>query len=668
MSMTTTKTRKNKADGRASPYSPLTGGELKKSQAGRLSCVGHRKSVWTQAERQAWRRAPVVSTSQWADRHRVVDTTSSESGPWRTARVPYLRAIMDAYDDPEIEEITITGPARCGKTEATFNMMAKTVATDPMPILYATAVEGMIPSISRDRLAPMFEKSPELAKHLTGRDWDLQGGEFRFLTMPLYFVGLQSAVDLASRAIGRLFVTETDKSPDTLRTEGNPIRLAFRRGQTYPDFKAVYDCTPTTEEGFINVSFNRSNMQRFYVPCPQCGGYQVPKFGRLKVDPPDLRDKEIITKTNCVYYECEHCGYHIPPYQRDEMSARGVWCPAGCTVNRDGILSGTPKRGKLHTGFWIPALVSPWHNWAKLLAEWFELQSDPVNKKGRLQEFRNQVMAEIWEEEGTSVSYEHLKKNIGIHPRGAVPSNVRVLVAGADPHKNDMGQWRIDYMIMGFAPGRKRYVIAAGSAADKETLFEETIMQDFSGLAVDLEFIDSGDEAMEIYEWAMEYPDIVKPTKGIDFLPEILRPKKLDRDDPKHKKRRRKIPDGLILWEVGTNELKDKVAAILENDRGATDSIEFYADISPHVLMQICGEHKVKERRRGHVVGVWKPKREHGDVHFWDTLILCEAAGRKQKALLLRDESEPDVRVPAAMRNKVHKKRVRMGDKPRRYI
>ena len=623
---------------------------------------------WTAAERAAWKRPPDISTSRHADLYRIVDDTSSESGPWRTDRTPYLRDIMDAFDEPDTQEITIVGPGRCGKTEATFNMMAKHVNLTPSPILYATAVEEMIPSTARDRLAPMFENSPELAKHLTGRDWDLQGAEFRFKTMPMYFVGLRSAIKLSSRSIGLLIVTETDKSPDTLQTEGNPIRLAFRRGQTYPDFKAVYDCTPTMAEGFINVSYHRSDMRRYYVPCPKCGGYQIPKFGRLKVDPPDLRDKEIIIKTNCVYYECEHCGHHIPPQQRDEIAARGVWCPEGCTVNRDGTLSGKPKRGKLHVGFWIPPLVSPWHNWAELLAEWFELQHDPVSKKGRLQEFRNQVMAELWEEEGISVSYEHLKKNIGANPRGFVPADCKILVAGADPHKNDIGEWRIDYMLRAFAPGPRSYVISAGSVESWEMLKEEILIPFFGQLAVDPVFVDSGVETMEIYDWAIQYLGVVWPTKGFDFLPEIIRIKRWKpEDDKKRRRRRRKNLEGLEWIDIGTNELKDKVAANLEKEIGAIGSIEFYADIPPHILSQICGEHKVKERRRGHIVSIWKPKTEHGDVHFWDTLVLTEAAGYKKKAYLLRDENEPE-RVPAAMRNRPEKKRIVMSAMPRRRI
>ncbi len=50
---------------------------------------------------QAWRDGmapePALLVSDWADKHRMLSSRgSAEPGPWRTARTPYLRAIMDA--------------------------------------------------------------------------------------------------------------------------------------------------------------------------------------------------------------------------------------------------------------------------------------------------------------------------------------------------------------------------------------------------------------------------------------------------------------------------------------------------------------------------------------------------------------------------------------------
>ncbi|MGH8567421.1 MAG: phage terminase large subunit family protein, partial [Gammaproteobacteria bacterium] len=49
---------------------------------------------------RAWREGltpdPLLTVSEWADRHRMLSTkASAEPGRWRTHRTPYLQAIMD---------------------------------------------------------------------------------------------------------------------------------------------------------------------------------------------------------------------------------------------------------------------------------------------------------------------------------------------------------------------------------------------------------------------------------------------------------------------------------------------------------------------------------------------------------------------------------------------
>ena len=49
---------------------------------------------------RAWREGlmpdPLLTVSEWADRHRMLSSkASAEPGRWRTSRTPYLKAIMD---------------------------------------------------------------------------------------------------------------------------------------------------------------------------------------------------------------------------------------------------------------------------------------------------------------------------------------------------------------------------------------------------------------------------------------------------------------------------------------------------------------------------------------------------------------------------------------------
>src|SRR4029077_20283350 len=67
-------------------------------------------------------RPPDLTLSQWADAHRVLaPESSSEPGRWRTARVPYMREVMDACADPDISEVVVQKGAQLGWTETLGN-------------------------------------------------------------------------------------------------------------------------------------------------------------------------------------------------------------------------------------------------------------------------------------------------------------------------------------------------------------------------------------------------------------------------------------------------------------------------------------------------------------------------------------------------------------------
>ena len=67
---------------------------------------------------------PKLTVSEWADAFRVLSREScAEPGQWRTARTPYLRAIMDACSDPSIERIVLMKASQIGFTEVINNVV-----------------------------------------------------------------------------------------------------------------------------------------------------------------------------------------------------------------------------------------------------------------------------------------------------------------------------------------------------------------------------------------------------------------------------------------------------------------------------------------------------------------------------------------------------------------
>lgn len=140
-----------------------------------------------------------ITVSEWADKYRVLDAkTSAMPGPWRTEHTPYLKGIMDEFNNYETEEIVYVKPTQVGGTECLQNMVGYIVQQDPAPTMIVYPTDTLAKSISENRLQPMFKAAPELRKRF---DENSQLQELQFDGMYLTLAGSNSPSSLASKAI-----------------------------------------------------------------------------------------------------------------------------------------------------------------------------------------------------------------------------------------------------------------------------------------------------------------------------------------------------------------------------------------------------------------------------------------------------------------------------------
>ena len=73
-----------------------------------------------------------LTVSEWADKYRILsELDSAAPGRWRTSRTPYLKAVMDAFNEDFVHNITFCAGTQLGKTSAEQNMIGYAVAQDP---------------------------------------------------------------------------------------------------------------------------------------------------------------------------------------------------------------------------------------------------------------------------------------------------------------------------------------------------------------------------------------------------------------------------------------------------------------------------------------------------------------------------------------------------------
>ncbi|MFN8701515.1 MAG: phage terminase large subunit family protein, partial [Rhodospirillales bacterium] len=121
---------------------------------------------------QSWRDGltpdPLLTVSEWADRHRFLSPrASAEPGRYRTDRTPYMRAIMDALSPSHpARRIVFMKAAQVGATEAGNNWIGYVIHHAPGPMLSVQPTVELAKRVSRQRIEPLIAESPALRERV----------------------------------------------------------------------------------------------------------------------------------------------------------------------------------------------------------------------------------------------------------------------------------------------------------------------------------------------------------------------------------------------------------------------------------------------------------------------------------------------------------------------
>lgn len=275
---------------------------------------------WITEALQTLRPPGRMTVSEWADARRVLDAkTSSMPGRWSTDQTPYLREIMDAFNDPEIEEISLMKSTQIGGTEAMLNMLGYVIDQDPSASMIVYPTKELGEFSSKNRIQTMVDLCPELREKYDAGSKLL---ELQFSEMYLVISGANSPATLASYPIRYLFMDEVDKYPENAGKEADPRALARERTNSYRDNRKIISVsTPTYEDGNIYKDWLAADEQNeYWVTCPECGAQWSWEFKQLKFD---NSSPEMAQQT--AMYCCKECGAMLSDAQHNRMNQQGFW-------------------------------------------------------------------------------------------------------------------------------------------------------------------------------------------------------------------------------------------------------------------------------------------------------------------------------------------------------
>jgi phage terminase large subunit GpA-like protein len=442
----------------------------------------------------AFRPPEDLTVSQWADKYRYLSPeASAEPGLWRTGRTPYLREVMDAFNDPKVRNIALVGASQVAKSECELNIIGYIIDQDPSSILYIHPDLDNAKKFSKMRVAPMIRDTKRLRTKVADVKSRDSGNTILQKSFPggmLTMCGSNSAAALASMPIRYIIGDELDRWAASAGTEGDPWELAKARQITFYNAKSVAVSTPTVKNASkIESLYNQGTRERWHAQCPNCGAWHEIVFDNISFD------YETVVIKNKKSFTITRIGWTCPSCACFESEAVMKKQPAKWIAENPAAY----ERG--NRSFWLNAFSSPWISWEKIVLAFLEAQGDTK----RLQVVFNTMLGELWEDRG-DMDDEDTMLSRREEYAAELPDGVLCLTCGVDTQDT-----RLEYEVVGHGHFGETWGIKKGIIMGRpdtpevwqqldDVIEKEWAYKNGVKLRISLTFVDSGGHfTQEVY-------------------------------------------------------------------------------------------------------------------------------------------------------------------------
>jgi phage terminase large subunit GpA-like protein len=577
-------------------------------------------AIWV----EFFKAPPRISVTDWAEAYRGLSSKdSSEPGPYRCERTPYVREPQDCLSSHSlVEEVVLMWGAQTGKTTIGSNWMGYIADINPGPAMIVQPTIDMAKRYSRQRLSPMIEESPALKRKVRenrSRDdanttllKEYPGGQWAL-------AGANSAAGLRSMPVRDLFMDEIDAWPHDVDGEGDPMALAEARQSTFARRKRLKTSTPTTKDfSRVEAEYLASDRCQYWVPCPHCQEFQTLEWGTsTSYGIKWQKDADGKAMPETAHYICRHCGCQISEHHKPGMLAAGEW-----RATNPGA-----KGGKVR-GFQLNSLYSPlgWLSWTEVAQEWLTAQDGSrQGDPSKLRAFINTRLAETYEESGDRANEHELRKRAADLPLRQVHWGMFVCTMGVDTQGD-----RLEAYVWAWGRGMERQLVdrqiiygdpglpegEAGSPWTALTQYRMTPLQHISGrtVAIVATMVDSGGHHTQaVYEYARRHVGAhVYAVKGMSISGKTILGKPSEQDV---NWRGQKVKRGVKLWPIGTDTAKAEIYGRLRNTQPGPGYVHISRQHHAEVFEQITSERLVTRYVKGHPKLEWvKPAGKRNEA------------------------------------------------------
>ena len=410
-----------------------------------------------------WRRLltpkPKLNIWQWADSKRFLAKGVSQkskhgSARYNTADAPHQREMMESPTDPTVQTTVYIGASQVmGKTEVLSNVIGYHMEHDPanMVIMYPTVEAGE--KFSKKKLMPNIRATPSLDALVPNSRTRDSGNTIlvkEFIGGSVFIVGSNSPSSLRGASGEVLIADEIDSNEDEAGSEGDAVKLLWKRGESFPRAVQIVASTPTVEgRSRIWSYWEQSDQRLWYVPCPHCGVHGVFKWSMesaIKAGPAFFMEWPT-GNTEAATLVCASCAKAVNDDQRLAAYHQGAWKPTA------------PFTGT--RGYHLNWLYVPWakkrgyvNRLHQMASEW-----EDAKKAGpsSLKVLINTGLCECWKEKLEEAPDSQTLANRRETYAAECPLGVVYLTCSVDTQAD-----RLEYEVLGWGIGEETWGIETG--------------------------------------------------------------------------------------------------------------------------------------------------------------------------------------------------------------
>ena len=597
-----------------------------------------------------------LTRSEWAENYRRLspEASSKAGGLFSFDMFPWQREPLNMIDNPEYGRMCLQWASQLtGKTETVNNIVGSQVYMDPCAILMIQPTVDLAQTWSKDRCDTMFRDTPCLRDRIKPAKSRDSGNTILHKQFPggrLTIIGANAPRQLASRPIKIVLADEVDGFPASAGKEGDPIKLAEKRTESFSDAFMILVSTPLIKgESRIEREFLASDQRFWNVPCIRCGRHQVFSWGQVRWDDDDPHSARM---------ECQHCQAELDDKARRTMAAGGEWVP---TYPERKIL-GYQLNG-------INALLPAKRPWKtrmeQMVAEHIESQRSEEERKTWL----NTFMAETYEPPADKHDPHELIQRRENYP-AEVPSGALILIKSVDVQKD-----RLEVFTAGYGLGDEcwaiDYHVIAGDPSKRAVWKELTddIATEYTHenghiLTASLTAVDEGYKRDMVRNWVKKHRGSAIAVKGDAKAGALLF------------RTQKKFVQGLRPYHIGTDTAKDQLFAELTIDEHGPGYHHFPLDdqkFGSEYFEQLTAEQcRTVYDKQGFPKRVWSlPKGARNEAldlavyakGAWKIYLARKRPNLDQLAAMLAEPA--DHSEPAAPAKKVKEYKLNPPEKPK---